>query len=350
LPPQSPTSSPEQSPTKQSVLSRRRLLQLGAGAALLGAGFYFGIIPWRQTRTIKLSRPLMGTIVNVIVVTDHEDNAHTAIDTAFVKMGALADELSTYDENSPISMLNREGILRNAPQSLLDVFTRSRRLSEVTDGAFDPTVMPLLHLYQSYRETATLPPQSMIDKALKLVDYRKIVVENQTTIRYTLPGMQVTLDGLAKGYIVDAGVGAMEAAGLTDFYLEAGGDLMVRGHRQDGTDWRIGIRNPRSDNLTQMKSIGLSDKAIATSGDYLRYFSDDKTVHHIIDPRSGFSPIELASSSIVAPSVVQADGMATATMVMGAAKSLELIGSLPDCEGYFIDKSMNTHHTEGFFT
>jgi thiamine biosynthesis lipoprotein len=162
--------------------------------------------------------------------------------------------------------------------------------------------------------------------------------------------MGVTLDGIAKGYIVDQGMNALRTTGITDAYVEAGGDLMVIGTRQDGKDWRIGIRNPRSDNLEHMDTISLSDRAIATSGDYLQYFTEDKMVHHIIDPHSGFSPLQIASSSILAPSVALADGLATATMVLGAERSLDLLASLPECEGYFFDKHLNKYSTKGFFS
>ena len=124
---------------------------------------------------------------------------------------------------------------------------------------------------------------------------------------------------------------------------------MVIGRRSDGRLWKIGIRNPRSDDLKNMDTIDLTDRAIATSGDYLQYFTDDKKNHHIINPLTGFSPVRTASSSILAPNVAKADGLATATMVMAPETSIALLESLPDCEGYLFDKELNRYQTSGFF-
>lgn len=225
----------------------------------------------------------------------------------------------------------------------------ARELSELTDGAFDPTVKPLLGLYKEVKRSGKLPSEDKIKEILHLVDYRHIVVKD-LAIKFSRENVEVTLDGIAKGYIVDQGIAVLRNLGFTDAYVEAGGDLMTIGHRSDGNNWRIGIRNPRSDDLKATNTIELSNRAIATSGDYLQYFTDDKKIHHIINPRTGFSPVETASSSILAPTVATADGLATATMVLGPLKAMELVESLPACEGYFIDKHLNKYQTTGFFS
>jgi FAD:protein FMN transferase len=333
-----------------SGLTRRRLLQLGVAAGVVGSVLYlcFGRSP--SPTAIRYSRPMMGTTVNLTVCGADDDFCRAAITTCINRMETLSSRLSTYVPDSPLSELNRRGIIRNAPPELLDVLRMSRELSELTGGAFDPTVLPLLGLYRTLKQTGTLPDRSVVEETLQLVDYRYILIEEPATVRLTRPGVGVTLDGIAKGYIVDQGIAALRASGIVDAYVEAGGDLMVIGRRQDGQAWHIGIRNPRSDNLRHMDTIDLSDRAIATSGDYLQYFTDDRTAHHIIDPHSGFSPLQIASSSILAPTVAQADGLATATMVLGAERSLALLKTLPDCEGYFFDKQLNKYSTKGFFS
>jgi len=125
---------------------------------------------------------------------------------------------------------------------------------------------------------------------------------------------------------------------------------MAVGNRYDGKPWKIGIRNPRSDDLKKMTTIEMSNRAIATSGDYMQYFTEDKKMHHIIDPRTGFSSVRTASSSILAPTVARADGLATATMVLDPDESIALLETLPDCEGYLIDKELNRYQTKGFFS
>lgn len=334
---------------KTKGLSRRRLLQLTGGAVVIGAVVYLGLSQNRRMLVIRHSQPMMGTIVNLAVCGPDETLSREAINACCTRMETLSTMMSTYVPDSPLSQLNREGILTNAPRELVEVFTLSRELSDLTGGAFDPTVLPLVGLFKEIKKSGVLPEKRKIKEILQLVDYRHIVVEDHTTIKYSRPGTQVTLDAVAKGYIVDQGVAVLRKYGITNAYVEAGGDLMTVGHRQDGKPWRIGIRDPRNDDLKQMTTIELSDRAIATSGDYMQYFTEDKKIHHIINPHTGFSPIETASSSILAPSVAKADGLATATMVLGPEKSIALLESLPDCEGYLIDKALNRSQTKGFF-
>lgn len=320
-----------------------------AAASLAGGLVYLGMRPDSSLKAVRHSQPMMGTIVNMVVCATDEVAAREVIASCCERMEALSSMMSTYLPDSPLSELNRRGVLADAPDEMLEVFGLSRELSELSGGTFDPTILPLVGLFKDVKKTGILPDERKIKEILQLVDYRHIVIENRT-ISFNRPGTQVTLDAIAKGYIVDQGIKVLVEAGYHNAFVEAGGDLMVIGHRQDGQAWRIGIRDPRSDDLKKMTKIELSERAIATSGDYMQYFTEDKKTHHIIDPRTGFSPLQTASSSILAPTVARADGLATATMVLGPEKSIELLESLPDCEGYFIDKHLNRYQTGGFFS
>jgi thiamine biosynthesis lipoprotein len=336
-------------PRTQPGITRRKIIQISAVAGFLGAAWYFGVKPRSSLKTVRYSQPLMGTMLNMTVCGPHEEECRTAIQDCIARMAQLSSMMSTYEPDSPLSVLNRTGMVLKAPPELLEVFRMARELSELTNGAFDPTIKPLLGLYKEVKTSGILPPEDKIKEILHLVDYRHIVVKD-LAVSLSHQGVEVTLDGIAKGYIVDQGVAVLRNLGFTDAYVEAGGDLMTIGHRSDGERWRIGIRNPRSDDLKAMDTIELSNRAIATSGDYLQYFTDDKTTHHIINPQTGFSPVETASSSILAPTVAKADGLATATMVLGPTKAVDLVESLPECEGYFIDKHLNKYQTTGFFS
>ena len=330
--------------------SRRRLLQLAAVGGVVGTLGYLGLRPKGKLKAVRHSQPMMGTIVNMVVCGPDEDLCRRGIDDCIKRMEALAQMMSTYVPESPLSELNRTGILNNAPAELVEVFKLAIELSTLTNGAFDPTVLPLVGLFKQLKKTGTLPEEQKVKEILQLVDYRHIVVENGTTVRYSKPGISVTLDAVAKGYIVDQGIEVLQRLELNNAFVEAGGDLMAVGHRYDGKPWKIGIRNPRSDDLKKMTTIEMSDRAIATSGDYMQYFTEDKKMHHIIDPRTGFSPVRTASSSIIAPTVARADGLATATMVLDPDESIALLETLPDCEGYLIDKELNRYQTKGFFS
>ena len=335
--------------SEKKGVNRRRFLKIGAAAAIISTAYYFGAVRTSGLKSVKHSLPMMGTTVNMTVCGRNETICRNAIETCIARMESLSSMMSTYVPDSPLSLLNRDGVLENAPRELVEVFTVSREISELSDGAFDPTIKPLLAVYEEVRKTGRLPEQAAIERLLKLVDYRHIIVEN-STIKYTVPGTQATLGGIAKGYIVDQGIAELKKEGITNAFVEAGGDLVTIGKRPDGKRWKIGIRNPRSGDLAKMDTIELSGKAIATSGDYMQYFTDDKKIHHIINPKTGFSPVNTASSSIIAPTLAKADGLATATMVLGPEAATELIETLPDCEGYFFDKKLKKYHTSGFFS
>jgi len=204
-------------------------------------------------------------------------------------------------------------------------------------------------MFEKAVRAGSLPDKKAIRSALALVGQKNIQVRGRQ-VSLKKKGMAITLDGIAKGYIVDQGVNFLAENGFSDIYLEAGGDLMVKGQKKGGVPWKIGIRNPRPEKPAKLIAAAVHNSAVATSGDYLQYYSPDLRYHHIVNPLTGISPAELASATVMAPTVAMADALATGTMVMGAVKSLSLLNKLPDCEGLFIDKKQVTHRTEGFFS
>ena len=228
----------------------------------------------------------------------------------------------------------------------------AQELSRKSSGAFDITILPLLLLHEKIRGTNDHPDPQQHASARKLVSYEKLQID-ETSVRLKEKGMGISLDGIGKGYIVDHGVATLRNLGFNNVYVEAGGDLMVSGRKEDTVPWRIGLRNPRPQQAQQeqkLVTIAVSDKAVATSGDYLQAFTPDFKNHHIIDPRSGFSPPELASCTVTAPNVALADGLATALMVLGKDNAFDLIEPLNGCEAYMVDKNLQHFNTSGFFS
>jgi thiamine biosynthesis lipoprotein len=160
--------------------------------------------------------------------------------------------------------------------------------------------------------------------------------------------MSITLDGIAKGYIVDAGVGVLKRLGYQSVFVEAGGDLMATGAKESGAPWKVGVQSPRQEQSHMIASFDVSEQAVATSGDYMQFYSPDLVHHHIIDPRIGFSPSEIASSTVIASTCLQADALATAVTVLGIDKGLELINMLPDVEALLVAKDMQEYSSTGF--
>jgi FAD:protein FMN transferase len=166
-------------------------------------------------------------------------------------------------------------------------------------------------------------------------------------IAFQQPGMSITLDGIAKGFIVDQGIDVLKSYGFENALVEAGGDLMGLGKKAPQTPWKIGLQAPRGKMGNLMASFNIQDQAIATSGDYIQAFMPDFSSHHIIDPRRGHSSPELASVSITANTVALADALATTVMVVGKS-GLELIEQLDGCEAFAIAKDLTELKTSGF--
>jgi thiamine biosynthesis lipoprotein len=332
------------------VFGRRRFLQIIAVAGAAGALWRFGLKPeTRSTHTVRQSRTMMGTQINLIVHGPDRDSCEDAVSSTFARMDELVTMLSRHDPQSALSRLNRRGTLEQPPEDLRAVLLLSDEISRVTDGAFDVTVLPLQMLYTRAKADNSLPRARALDTALQLTNYRKIDIR-QDTITLGRQGMGITLDGIGKGYVVDQGVAVLRSQGFADVYVEAGGDLMVSGFRAGREPWRIGIRNPRPQVSDKLLTINLTNRAVATSGDYMQPFTADLRLHHIINPRTGLSPPELASATVTAPTVAVADGLATAAMVMGPEQSLEVFRSLPDCECLLITKDLRQYQTPGFLS
>jgi len=257
-------------------------------------------------------------------------------------MAGLEALLSRYQAESEVSRLNATGRIDRPSAALLAVLRAAERVSVLGDGAFDVTVQPLLDLH---RGGAGLPDPSEIERTLARVDHRSLRIGDDAVVLLR-PEMRITLDGIGKGYVVDRGVEELAAHGLHDVFVDAGGDLMASGTR-GGSPWRVGIRAPRP-GLTLQARFETRNRAVATSGDYMQPFTRDFAQHHILDPRTGYSAPELASSTIVAPDAMTADALATLTMVLGPDRSRALLEDLPDCEGYMVSKDLTVTRTSGF--
>ncbi len=339
--------------TEDTIISRfnrRGFLQIVAVAGAAAACWKLGL--FGSTKSIQVARrsqPIMGTVLNLTVYGPDRESCEEALQQTIATMQALEAKLSRHIPGSELSQLNQTSVLLEPSEDLRNVLTMAQDLSRKSSGAFDVTILPLLHLHEkSWGINDHFNPQQQAS-ARKLVGYEKIAFDDKS-IRLKEAGMGLSLDGIGKGYIVDKGVATLKNLGFNNVYVEAGGDLMVSGLKEDKVPWRIGIRNPRPQQDQKLVTVAVSDKAVATSGDYLQAFTPDLKHHHIIDPRSGFSPPELASCTVTAPNVALADGLATALMVLGKKDAFDLLEPMEGCEAYMVDKNLKHSNTSGFFS
>jgi len=330
----------------KSKISRRNFLRIFATAGVAGMALKLGLESWETSEMVSETRLLLGTMVNIKAVADDPAIARRAIRACLDRMESLERILSLFKPDSQICRLNQDGCLTDAHPALISLIRQSVELGELTNGAFDITIKPLLGVYQT--NPGKLPSARQIDLALKSVDYRKIHWQDDT-VALLEDGMAITLDGIAKGYIIDQGAAVLKEYGFSNVVIEAGGDLVGLGHKAPGSAWVIGIQSPRSEVGVLQTTHSLQNQALATSGDYMQAFTSDYSQHHILNPHSGHSSPELASVSIIAPSAMLADGLATAMMVLGR-EGLVLVEDLADCEAYAVTKEAQIIKTSGWKT
>lgn len=315
-------------------LSRRAFIRIVAGVGIAGVVGKAGLDALAAPLVVRQTRLLMGTILNLTLVVPQRETgaAEQAVTACLARMAGLEALLSRFIPDSQVSRLNRTGAVENPHPDLLELVRQSHRVSQLSGGLFDITILPVLALYQLFQMSASgepgdLPPAAAIAAACRRVDYRAISA-SEDRLAFDIPGMAITLDGIAKGYILDAGVSELAEHGFTDILVEAGGDLVAGGLQRLDEPWQVGIQSPRPGAEPLITRLSASNEAVATSGDYMQPFTLDFSQHHILDPRSGHSSPALASATVIAPRLALADALATALMLMDPPAGLALVQEL----------------------
>ncbi|MCM1986018.1 FAD:protein FMN transferase [Methanococcoides seepicolus] len=296
------------------------------------------------------SRSIMDTTVTAAIYDSDTEHAVQTVDKAFERIAQTDELMSSYKNDSQLTILNENNRLEDPSEELLFVISRSTYYSNISNGAFDITIKPILDLWSgkfSPGGTYKPPSQEEIDTTLELVDYKKIVIEENTIS--TEPGMKIVLGGIAKGYAVDQAIGSLIDDGIESCFVDAGGDGRYIGVKPDGSSWTVGLQNPDKQGEF-ITVIQLENMAVATSGNYERYFSDAAKVSHISDPRTGYSSQGLISATVIAETTMDADALATTVFVLGEKEGLELIESLEDIECLIITSDKRILQSSGFTT
>lgn len=276
-----------------------------------------------------------GTTVTVTVVHPNGLQAELAIEDAFREAQRVDRLMSIYNPRSQVFQLNRDGVLDQPDPHLLTVLAQARALSELTKGAFDITVQPLWRTFREAAELGALPPQSSRLKAKSRVNWERVACDSERAY-FLKSGMAITLNGLAQGYAADLARAAVRARGVENMLLDTG-EFVGRGARGEHRPWMLGVLDPREAGKLAAR-LPVDGRSVATSGDYESSFTPDFVHHHIFDPATGESPQELASVTVLAPTAMQADGLSTAFMVMGARKAHALAARLPGVDLLTINK------------
>ncbi len=316
-----------------------------SGFRLLFAAVFLS--PAAQAEWITQSQSIMGTRCAVELWSEDRARGEAAIASVFADMHRIDRLMSTWKEDTEISLVNREASTHPVKISaeLFRLLQESVKYSELTHGAFDITYASVGYLYDFKK--GVHPDQKAIDAALPGINWRHMTLDpKRLTVFFQRPGMRIDLGGIAKGYSVDKGIEILQEQGITRAMVNAGGDTRIIGDRF-GRPWVVGVRDPDHEGKTFLK-LPLTDTAFSTSGDYERYFDEDgKRFHHIIDPKTGDSARKVRSVTIISGTATRTDALTKSVFIMGAEEGIAFVNTLPDVDAVAVTPDGKVYYSKG---
>jgi len=295
-----------------------------------------------KKKEVKIDGLAQGTYYSITYYDRDGINYQPAIDSFFKAFDLSA---SLYLKESIISRLNNNDPAVIADDAFTVVFNKSMEVSEKTEGAFDITVMPLINAWGFGFTDPMKVDSAIVDSILPLVNFKNITLENGRLIKKN-PAIMVDFNAIAQGYSADLIGKMLESKGIENYLIDVGGEVLAKGSKPGNKKWRVGIEKPTetADDAREVKVVvKLRDKALATSGNYRRFFLKDGIKYaHTIDPKTGF-PVNhtVLSVSVLANDCITADAYATAFMVMGLEKTKKFLAINPDLDAYIIYSDTN---------
>ncbi|OFY37740.1 MAG: thiamine biosynthesis protein ApbE [Bacteroidetes bacterium GWF2_38_335] len=295
----------------------------------------------QKSKIFKSNTRLMGNRFEFTVVGENESYAQTMTSLAIEEISRIERLLTTFDENSQTNLINRNAGIEPVPveKEVFDLISRSIKISELTQGAFDISYGGIDKKFWNFDTTMkSLPDKSLAKNAVRLINYRNIITDKTNlTVFLKEKGMRIGFGGIGKGYAADMAKKVLMENGVESGIINASGDLTAWGKQPDGKPWTVGIANPNSSEK-MFSSFEISDKAIATSGNYEKFaMIDGKRYSHTIDPKTGFPVSGIKSVTVIAPYAEVADALATPVMVMGTSVGMNLINQVKGISCIIVD-------------
>ena len=317
------------------------------------------IFSFADSREVKFTGKTMGTTYHITLIVDADHKIEGLQEKIDQKLENVNNTMSTYRPESQISRFNALKQVDEkfaVSEDFMEVLRVSETVYQITDGAWDGTVNPLVKLwgFMSKKLPTTIPDKEDIDKIIPHIGFDKIMISLDGYMWKKDPEITLDLASIAKGPGVDRVSDLLLKEGFEHFIVEFGGDLYAAGKNTEGQPWRVGINMPDKNAPADQvyKVVPLTDMAMATSGDYRNLIEiDGKTYSHIINPKTGY-PVQnrVVSTTVIAQTCTFADGLATAVMVMGPQKSLDLINRLKNVEALIIvrnpDGTLTDHYSQ----
>ena len=296
----------------------------------------------RRDTFLAIQGQTMGTNYSIKYEDAQQRNFKSAIDSL---LDVFNQSVNHYLPDSEITRFNRGDSLYFELPYFYPVLERSQEIAQITDGAFDPTVAPLVNAWGFGPEGGELPDSVAVDSLLQLVGFDKVRFNREYVVKQE-PHVQLNFSAVAKGYGVDVVADYLSQQGVKNMMVEIGGEVVARGVNPQGETWRIGIDSPEQPGR-MTAAIALDNQALATSGNYLNYYErDGQKYAHTINPRTGY-PVQhsVLSASVIAPTCMTADAYATAFMVMGLEKLKAVLANDTTLNAYIIYDDQGTLKT-----
>lgn len=299
---------------------------------------------------VKKAISLMGTDFEISVVAPTEQIGYINIDEAVSEIKRIEAMISSWDKDSETSAINRNAGIRpvKVSEELFQLIERAKRISEITDGAFDISYASMDNIWKYDGTMDRMPTISEIKASVSRIGYQKIELNvADQTIFLQETGMRIGFGAIGKGYAADKAKELLISKGVKGGIVNASGDLTTWGTRETGEKWMVGITNPL-DKDKIFTWLPVVESSVATSGDYEKYitFKGEK-YSHIIDPRTGYPTKGVTSVSIFAKKAELCDALATAVFIMGRDSGIHLINQLDGVEVVLVDKDKKIHKSAG---
>ncbi|MGB3006429.1 MAG: FAD:protein FMN transferase [Chitinophagaceae bacterium] len=291
--------------------------------------------------TYKKVLRLMGNRFEITIVSDSEKDALARIEDAITEIRRIEKLLTTFDDSSQTNLINQQAGIKpvKVDREVFDIIQRSKRISDITQGAFDITYGSVdKRLWNFDANMTSLPDTQLAKQSVHLINYKNVLLnEKKCTVFLKEKGMRIGFGGIGKGYAAEMAKLILQQKGVQSGIVNASGDLTVWGHQPNGQEWTIGIADPNAARQP-FSYLSITNMAIATSGNYEKYvIINGKKYSHTIDPKTGLPVSGIKSVTIISPNAEIADAMATPVMIMGIKVGLDMINQIKGISCIIID-------------
>jgi len=291
----------------------------------------------------------LGTVCSVTL---YENGKDIVFDKIFSRINEIENLMSVNINSSDISRINGNAGLTpvQVHEDTYKVIKRALYFAEISNGAFDPAVGPLVALWGISGDNPSVPSHEKIIETLPLVNWRNVIMDNQEqSVFLTRTGMALDLGAIAKGFAADETAKIIKNEGIARAKIDLGGNIIMLGEKKDKSPWRVGIQNPGGSRGSIIGILRIPEKTVVTSGVYERYFEENGAhYHHLFSPSLGY-PVQngLLSVTIITGVSTDADALSTAVFVLGYEKGISLLESFPEAQAVFVFEDNSVSVTGG---